>query len=74
MQAYIDTDQRLHLLAQMLTKANQAYVMHEDDDSHTNLFFDPISMSIYGRWKPTATGRALLTIDLSNYCFQMAGR
>ena len=69
MQAYIDTDQRLHLLAQMLTKANQAYVMHEDDDGHTNLFFDPISMSIYGRWKPTATGRALLTIDLSNYCF-----
>ncbi|MEO0874156.1 MAG: hypothetical protein AAFY48_06060 [Bacteroidota bacterium] len=46
MQVYNRTDRRLHQLAQLLAKASRSYVPKEEDDSHTNLYFDAMGQRL----------------------------
>jgi hypothetical protein len=66
MQAYVKTDQQIHLLCQTITKANRSFVAKKDDDSHTNLYFDPLRKRIMGRWIETPIGKFILTLKLDN--------
>lgn len=70
MKVYDQTDKVIHQLCQIIAKANRTYVPKEEDDSHTNLFFDPISGSIYGRWINTDEGKIVLTLNLEDLQFE----
>jgi len=70
MQAYNDIDQRLHLLSQVITKANRTYVPPQNDDSHTNLYYDALGSRIVGRWIKTPKGQLMLSLNLSNFQFE----
>ncbi len=65
MQAYIETDQQIHLLCQIIAKANRTFVKARADDSHTNLYFDPLADRIYGHWIESPAGRIILALNLS---------
>ena len=69
MQAYTPTDQRLHHLAQVIAKANRSYVPKQEDDSHTNLYYDSVGDRIVGRWISTPQGDGLLALQLSTLEF-----
>lgn len=71
MQGYKKIDQFLHQLSQVIAKVNKAYVPHEADDSHTNLYFDSVSSRITGRWFNGNTGRYLLVFDLKKWEYQI---
>lgn len=66
MQAYIKTDQQLHLLCQSITKSNRSFVATKADDSHTNLYFDPLGNRILGRWIEAPNGKFILTLNLAS--------
>ncbi|UTW66617.1 hypothetical protein KFE94_00465 [bacterium SCSIO 12643] len=70
MSDYTYIDQRLHLLSQIIAKANRSFIPKRDDDSHTNLGFDPISNRILGRWIQTSSERLMLTYNLNLQEFQ----
>ncbi len=67
---YIQMDQHLHQLSQTIAKANRTFVLPKEDDSHTNLFFDPVSCRIYGRWMDTGRGRLIVALNLVNSQFE----
>ncbi len=69
MQEYIKTDQQIHWLSQAIAKVNRTYVKQEEDDSHTNLYFDPLSRRILGRWVDSPAGRIILVLDLNSFRF-----
>jgi hypothetical protein len=69
MQEYIETDQRIHQLSQIIAKANRTFVNKKADDSHTNLYFDPISEKLTGRWIRTKGEKIMLALDLNAYQF-----
>ena len=71
MQEYKITDQFLHQLSQLIAKVNQAYLPHEDDDSHTNLYFDEVGKRITGRWFGGQDSKYLLVFDLLNWEYQV---
>ena len=50
MQAYVEADQKLHVLSQVIAKINRTYQDKQDDDSHTNLCFDELGGVLAGRW------------------------
>lgn len=66
MKDYNYVDQQLHLLCQILGKANRTYVPEKNDESHTNLYFDPFGNRILGRWIQHITGGVLFTLDLAS--------
>jgi len=66
MKQYNDTDRRLHLLCQIIAKANRTFVPAKEDDSHTNLYFDSLGDRITGRWIEVNNDKLLFTITLSN--------
>jgi hypothetical protein len=70
MQDYNNTDQRIHQLSQVIAKANRTFVPKKPDDSHTNLFFDPISHRIYGRWVEVEDKKIILAINLKDFTFE----
>lgn len=47
---YNKTDHQVHLLSQIIAKFNRTYVAEKEDDSHTNLDFDPLGHRLYGRF------------------------
>ncbi|MFT4682545.1 MAG: hypothetical protein ACI8TS_001747 [Flavobacteriales bacterium] len=49
MKNYIQCDQYMHQLTQLLARTNKAFQRAKPDDSHTNVFFEPLSNRIYGR-------------------------
>lgn len=67
---YNKTDQQIHLLSQILAKFNRTYVPEKEDDSHTNLDFDPIGHRMYGRWAYTGHGRVIPAFNLWAYQFE----
>ncbi len=67
---YHQIDQHIHQLCQIIAKVNRTYVPKEADDSHTNLYFDPIRHRIFGRWVDTAAGRIILALCLDQSMFQ----
>lgn len=71
MQAYINTDQEIHALVQLLTKSNRTYLEARQDDSHTNLFFDPLTSRIYGRWLDGGSKRIILALNLDQQQFEI---
>ena len=74
MRAYIDTDERLHLLCQAIAKANRTYVPSREDDSHTNLFFDVLGDRIVGRGIDTPIGSIRLCLRLDDLHFAWLDR
>jgi len=70
MQEYNNIDRQIHWLSQVLAKANRAYVPEQEDESHTNLYFDPIGMRILGRWIDAPGGRILLAFNFQSFSFQ----
>jgi hypothetical protein len=49
MQDYIQLDQLLHLISQPIAKINRSLQTQQADDSHTNLYFDPIGSRLLSR-------------------------
>lgn len=73
MQAYTKTDQQFHWLSQTLAKTNRSFVSKKTDDSHTNLYFDPLGNRIYGRWIKTLKGKLILTLNIDTLQFEWLG-
>jgi hypothetical protein len=70
MQAYNYIDQHIHQLSQIITKVNRTFVPKEEDDSHTNLYFDSIVRKVYGRWINTHNGKKILALNLQSFSFE----
>lgn len=67
---YIATDEHLHQLCQTVAKINRSFVPKEEDDSHTNLYFDELDQRITGHWVKTSKGALLFSLNLAHYCFE----
>lgn len=67
---YNKTDQQVHLLSQIIAKFNRTYVAEKEDDSHTNLDFDPLGHRLYGRWADTGQGRIIPAFNLEAFQFE----
>ncbi len=65
---YIQVDQQLHRLCQIIAKANRAFVRHKKDDSHTTLGFKSDKGWITGRWIETEHSRIRLVLRLADVC------
>lgn len=65
MQEYTKTDQQLHLLSQLIAKANRTFLQKKEDDSHTNLFFDALGNRITSRWIQTESNKVIFTLNLN---------
>jgi hypothetical protein len=70
MQEYINTDQKLHVISQLIAKANRSFIPKKDDDSHTNLYFDHLGKRIAGRWIKTSSSRVLFSFNLELFQFE----
>ncbi len=70
MQAYNKTDQQIHLLSQIIAKANRSFVPPKEDDSHINLAFDLMSSRLYGRWIDHNGDRLILALHIPSLTFQ----
>ncbi len=71
MKTYNKVDQQLHLLCQVIGKANRTYVPDKADESHTNLHFDPWGNKILGRWIQSGSGTVLVALDLNSLQFEV---
>lgn len=69
MQEYIKTDRQIHWLSQVITRVNRAYVPGKEDDSHTNLAFDPLTNRLFGRWIEGPSGSIISALDLRSLDF-----
>ena len=69
MNNYIQADQQLHRLCQVMAKANRSFVPEKEDDSHTNLGFNTDKLQIEGRWIETASQRIRLILRLTDVCY-----
>ena len=66
---YIQADQQLHRLCQIIAKANRTFVRAKKDDSHTNIGFNTQKGQLEGRWIETERNRIRLILRLSDVCF-----
>jgi hypothetical protein len=71
MQEYNLCDRQLHWLSQVLAKTNRTYIKKQKDDSHTNLYFDPIANKICGRWIESKKGKRILILNLNTLSFEL---
>jgi len=74
MQEYNRTDQKVHYLSQVLAKLNRTFVSSKEDDSHTNLYFDPLSHRVLGRWIETDNGMIIGALNLKAFRFELINR
>ena len=70
MQDYNKTDRQLHWLCQVITKANRTWVPPREDDGHTNLYFDPLTNRITGRWIQSPRGEIILGLNLRDFQYE----
>ena len=70
MQEYNQADKQIHWLSQVIAKANRTFVPGEDDDSHTNLYFDAMGGRLFGRWIDGPDGRIILALNLQTFAFE----
>jgi hypothetical protein len=70
MQEYIKTDQLLHVLSQNIAKMNRQFLAKKEDDSHTNLYFDPLQGALLGQWMTTEIGPVLFRLNLVAWSFE----
>lgn len=71
MQEYTKTDQELHFLSQLITKANRTFIPKKEDDSHTNLFFDPLGNRITGRWIAAGERKIIFALNLDTQAIEV---
>ncbi|MBE9517207.1 MAG: hypothetical protein IMY68_01520, partial [Bacteroidetes bacterium] len=71
MKEYTKVDQHLHLLCQVIGKANRTFVPEKTDESHTNLYFDSWGNKILGRWIQSGSGTILVALDLNTLQFEV---
>ena len=71
MKDYNKADQQLHLLCQIIGKANRTYIAEKADESHTNLYFDSWGNKILGRWIQTGSGNVIVALDLSTFNYEV---
>ena len=71
MNLYTETDRQLHFLSQIITKANRTFVPRKEDDSHTNLFFDPLGNRITGRWINAKTNKILFALNFETQAVEI---
>ena len=71
MQHYNQADRQLHLLSQVIGKANRTFLEEKSDNSHTTLYFDPWSDKIVGRWIESGSGHVLFALDLTTLAFEV---
>ncbi len=71
MREYIKTDQYIHQLSQIIAKANRTCVPKKPDDSHTNLYYDPVSEKLLGRWVKAERKKIMLALDLNAFQLEM---
>ena len=67
---YTNTDQKLHLLCQIIAKANRTFVPTKKDGSNTNLAYNMLKNRIEGRWIKASSGKIILSLNLSNFQFE----
>ncbi len=70
MQEYNKIDQIIHQLSQIIAKANRTFVPKQDDDSHTNLYYDAVSQRVYGHWIEGGQGNVILSLNLETFSFE----
>jgi hypothetical protein len=70
MQEYNNTDRQVHWLSQVIAKVNKAFVPEKADDSHTNLYYDPVGDKLTGRWIESPHGEILLSLNLDTRQFE----
>ena len=70
MQAHNQLDHHIHQLTQIVAKVNRTYVPKEDDDSHTNLYFDAIGERLLGRWIGEEDDRKVFAINIKSFEFE----
>ncbi|MEX2604970.1 MAG: hypothetical protein WD361_12235 [Gracilimonas sp.] len=71
MQDYNKIDQQVHALSQIIAKFNRTFVPENDDDSHTNLYFDLPGRRLYGRWAEAEKHRYCLALNVGVFEFQL---
>jgi hypothetical protein len=69
MHDYIKTDQLLHFLSQFIAKMNRQFLPKEEDDSHTNLYFDPLQGAIISHWLETDIEAIVFRLNLLDWSF-----
>ncbi len=74
MNFYVNADKSIHWLVQVIAKANRTYVVAKKDDSHTNLYFDPLSNRVLGRWINRGKSDVLLALNLTKQSFEWLTR
>lgn len=70
MQEYNKTDRQVHWLSQVLAKTNRAFLPEKEDDSHTNLYFDPVSGKLTGRWVEHKQQKIFLALNVRSMHFE----
>lgn len=70
MQEYDNTDIQIHWLSQVIAKMNRTFVPEQADESHTNLYFDPIVKRLFGRWIDSPDGKIILAFNLGSLSFE----
>ena len=74
MDLYNQADQLYHFLSQPIAKINRAFVPSKEDDSHTNLYFDPATQRIMGRWIPHQPGDICFAINITTMQYEWIDR
>jgi len=70
MKNYTKIDQKIHLLCQIIAKANRTFTPTKKDDSNTNLAFNMLKNRIEGRWIKVQNRKIILSLNLSNFQFE----
>lgn len=70
METYNKVDKRIHQLSQILAKLGRSFGQKQEDDSHTNLYFDPVSNRLMSRWVSTSNGKGCLGLNLDTYSYE----
>lgn len=70
MQLYIQTDQQIHWLSQVIARINRAYVPAKSDDSHTNMYFDPVAGRLAGKWIKKDEQNLMFSLNLKTKQFE----
>jgi len=69
MQSYNNIDKNIHQICQIIAKVNRSLVSKQEDDSHTNLYFESIEKRIYGRWFQQNDNNYILALNLVDFTF-----
>ncbi|CAA6806344.1 MAG: Unknown protein [uncultured Sulfurovum sp.] len=69
MKLYHTIDEKIHQICQIIAKVNRSLVPKQEDDSHTNLYFESTEKRIYGRWFQQNDKNYILALNLADFSF-----